>query len=279
MGIAMLAAHFAVLRKREKVKRVLIGILAVVGLHSAAMAAGAIAASWGDDRFFVGLVVDLEPGFAVGKAALKECQKDGGTACEVRLRFEDTCAAAAMGSHHNGMPVAASAIHSDEQEAIKNAIANCERDDANCSKYASGCDSDKFVAEEDSATNSGVPANAGDCAQFVGEVERTRKIDGLDDQEGVTVDQMGKRYQNICSVAIRGKWHIVETFHSGSVSDNVWWWRRDINPDQTFEPGTLTTTGLESGETRREVIKYVDYCYPEIEGGNNPDPCPPEALQ
>ena len=275
----MLAAHFAVLRKREKVKRVLIGILAVVGLHSAAMAAGAIAGSWEEDRFFVGIAVDFEPGFAVGKAALKECQKDGGTACNVKLRFEDTCAAVAVGSDHNGMPVAASATRSDEQEAIKNAIANCEGDDANCSKYASGCDSDKFVAEEDSATNSGIPANAGDCAQFVGEIERTRKFDGSDGDEGAIVDQMGKRYQNICSVAIRGKRHTVETFRSGGVSDNVWWWKRDINPDQTFDSGPITTTGLESGKTYREVVKYIDYCYPKIEGGNNPDPCPKEALQ
>ena len=302
----MLAAYFAVcIEKERKMKRVLIGILAVVGLHSAAMAAGAIAVSEEDNRFFFGLVKDYENGIAAGRAALETCKEGGGVNCTVEDRFEDTCAAIAVGDTQDGSAAMAFATHNNEQKAVKIAIASCEEDSENCSKHDSVCDGDILLAEEEadeslelapeesakslelapegsdeslavaprvSAENLDIPANAEDCAQYVEEYDRTSNSD-----DGHSSRAVGSWYENICSVAIRVKLRdTIKRNRYGSVDTSEGWPFSKLSPGRKRPIKGYREVRFSDGYIKRHTFEAIDYCYPDIEGGNNPDPCPEE---
>ena len=290
-------------------KRVLIGILAVVGLHSAAMAAGAIATSEQEDGVFIGLVVNYEHGFAAGKGALKECEKQGGINCTVAHRFEEACAAIAVGNAQSGEAVGAFSVRGDEKEAIKNAIATCEEDGENCAEYGSDCDGGKFVAEaeysewtipqictrlcsdfqppEESADSlalaprnssvdtpdevqdeavalDNIPANAEDCVKAV------EVIDRGDDGGYIKWVKKGHVYGNTCSVKVLGL--VKRTNTRAGLVDTDWYSMGHIEiyrrVDKHTDPDYPRPDDIEIWEL------LGDYCYPDIEGSNNPDPCP-----
>lgn len=68
------------------------------------------------------------------KAAIKECQKNGGSKCRVTVAYDNQCGALAWGDTYG-----TSANGPDRNDTMKNAVASCAKQTTNCKIYYVGC--------------------------------------------------------------------------------------------------------------------------------------------
>lgn len=68
------------------------------------------------------------------KAAIEECQKNGGSKCKVAIAYYNQCGALAWGDNYG-----TSASGPERDDTIKNALASCVKETVNCKIYYAGC--------------------------------------------------------------------------------------------------------------------------------------------
>jgi hypothetical protein len=68
------------------------------------------------------------------KAAIKECQNNGGGKCKVMVAYYNQCGALAWGDNYG-----TSARGPDRNDTMNNALASCGKETVNCKIYYAGC--------------------------------------------------------------------------------------------------------------------------------------------